>query len=87
VLQAAVQAGLGWLAVVAVANLMLLAFAVLRVMRMAYLDRATFEIDPIPLGRPVAAGLGVTAAAVVALAIFLGPLYAAASAGAGTLGH
>jgi len=56
-------------------------------MRMAYLDRATFEIDPIPLGRPVAAGLGVTAAAVVALAIFLGPLYAAASAGAGTLGH
>ena len=87
VLQAAVQAGLGWLAVVAVANLMLLAFAVLRVMRMAYLDRATFEIDPIPLGRPVAAGLGVTVAAVVALAIFLGPLYAAASAGAGTLGH
>jgi NADH-quinone oxidoreductase subunit N len=87
VLQAAVQAGLGWLAVVALANLLLLAFAVIRVMRVAYLDPPTFEIDPIAMGRPVMAGLGVTAAAVVALAIFLGPLYAAASAGASTLGH
>ncbi len=87
VLEAAVQAGLGWLAVVGVANLLLLAFAVLRVMRVAYLDPPTYEIDAIPLGRPVATGLGITAAAVIALAIFLGPLYAAASAGASTLGH
>lgn len=87
VLQAAVQAGLGWLAVVGVANLLLLVFAVLRVIRVAYLDPPTFEIDALRLGRPVAVGLGVTAAAVIALAIFLGPLYAAASAGASTLGH
>ncbi len=87
VLQAAVQAGDSWLAVIGVANILLLVFAVVRVIRVASLDPHTFEIDAVRLGRPVAAGLGLTAAAVIALAIFLGPLYAAAAAGASALGH
>lgn len=87
VLQAAVQAGFSWLVVVGLLSALLQAFAVLRLIRAAYLDAPPIEIDPVRLSIPVAAGLGLAAAALLVLVLFLGPLYAAAGIGASSLGH
>jgi NADH-quinone oxidoreductase subunit N len=85
VLQAAVDAGYPWLALVGVANTVLAALIALRLIRAAFLDPAVFDVHPVRPHRAQGVTLGLGALAVVAFGAFLGPLLGFATAGARAL--
>jgi proton-translocating NADH-quinone oxidoreductase chain N len=87
VLQAAVDGGYAWLAVVGVVNMLLAAFGYLRVIRVAFLDPPVFEVGPARLDAGIRLAVGLGAAGVVFMGLFLGPLYAAASYARAALLH
>jgi NADH-quinone oxidoreductase subunit N len=87
VLQAAVNGGYAWLAVVGVVNIVLAAFGYLRVIRTMFIDPPVFEVTPARLDRGARAAVGLTAAGIVSMGLLLGPLYAAASYGRAALLH
>jgi NADH-quinone oxidoreductase subunit N len=82
VLQAVVQAGYGWLALVGVASTVLSALIALRLVRAAFLDPSVFEVHPLRPHRAQGAALSLGALAVVAFGAFLGPLLGFAAVGA-----
>jgi NADH-quinone oxidoreductase subunit N len=87
VLQAAVDGGYAWLAVVGVANIVFAAFGYLRVLRIAFVDPPVFEVAPARLDRGIQAAVALAAAGVVFMGLLLGPLSAAASYGRAALLH
>jgi NADH-quinone oxidoreductase subunit N len=87
VLQAAVDGGYAWLAVVGVLNIMLAALGYLRVLRTAIVDPPVFEVVPVRLDLGVRVAVALAAAGVVFMGLFLGPLYAAATYGKAALLH
>ena len=87
VLQAAVNGGYAWLAVVGALNIMFAAFGYLRVVRIAFVDPPVFEVASARLDRGIVAAVGLAALAVVFLGLLLGPLHAAASYGRAALLH
>lgn len=87
VLQAAVNSGFAWLAVVGVANVVFAALGYLRVLRIAFVDPPVFEVVPARLDRAIYAAVGLASAGVIFMGLLLGPLYAAASYARAALLH
>ena len=87
VLQAAVDGGYAWLAVIGVANMVLAAFGYLRVVRSVFLDSPVFEVVPVRLDGGIRATVGLASAGIVFMGLLMGPLYAAASYGRAALLH
>ena len=87
VLQAVVNGGYAWLAVVGVANIVFAAFGYLRVLRTAFVDPPVFEVVPARLDRGIQTAVVLAATGVVFMGLLLGPLYAAASYGKAALLH
>ena len=87
VLQAAVDGGYAWLAVIGVANIVLAAFGYLRIIRTAFLDSPVFEVVPARLDGGIRAAVGLASVGIVFMGLLMGPLYAAASYGRAALLH
>jgi NADH-quinone oxidoreductase subunit N len=87
VLQAAVEGGFAWLAVVGVANIMLGALCYLRVVRVAFLDDPVYDVPPQRLDRGLQLAMGVSAVWVVAFGLLIGPVLTAAGFGQQALSH
>jgi NADH-quinone oxidoreductase subunit N len=79
VLQAAVDGGFAWLAVVGVLNIVLAALGYVRILRIAFIDPPVFEVAPVRLGLGIRAAVTLSCAGLVFMGLFLGPLSAAAS--------
>jgi NADH-quinone oxidoreductase subunit N len=87
VLQAAVEGGFAWLAVVGVLNILLAALCYLRVIRVAFLDDPAYDVPPQRLDRPLQLAMGLSAAWVVAFGLLIGPVLTAAGFGQQALSH
>ena len=87
VLQAAVDGGYAWLAVIGVANIVLAAFGYLRIIRTAFLDSPVFEVVPVRLDGGIRTTVGLASIGIVFMGLLMGPLYAAASYGRAALLH
>ena len=87
VLQAAVDGGYAWLAVIGVANMALAVFGYLRVIRTVFLDSPVFEVVPVRLDGGIRAAIGLASVGIVFMGLLMGPLYAAASYGRAALLH
>ena len=79
VLQAAVDGGFAWLAVVGALNIVLAALGYVRILRIAVVDPPVFEVAPVRLGLPIRAAVVLSTAGIVFMGLLLGPLYTAAS--------
>lgn len=82
VLQAVVNAGFAWLALLGVLNTVLAALIALRVIRAAFLDPPVFEVHAVPQPRAQGLALALGGLGVVAFGAFLGPLLGFATFGA-----
>ena len=87
VLQAAVDGGFAWLAVVGGVNIALAALGYVRILRVAFVDPPVFEVAPVRLGLAIRAAVTLSAAGVVFMGLLLGPLYTAASYGKSAILH
>jgi NADH-quinone oxidoreductase subunit N len=87
VLQATVYGGYAWLAVVAVANIVLAALGYVRVVRTIFIDPPVFEVRPARLDRGIRVVVGLATAGVVLMGLLLGPLYSAATYARAALLH
>ena len=87
VLQAAVNGGFAWLAVVGVANIVFAGLGYLRVLRIAFVDPPVFEVVPARLDRAIYAAVGLASVGVIFMGLLLGPLYAAVSYARAALLH
>ncbi|TME57375.1 MAG: hypothetical protein E6I60_01830 [Chloroflexi bacterium] len=87
VLQAAVDGGYAWLAVVGAFNIMFTAIGYLRVLRIVFIDPPVFEVAAARLDWGIRAAVGLASAGVVFMGLLLGPLHAAATYGVGALLH
>jgi NADH-quinone oxidoreductase subunit N len=87
VLQAAVDGGFAWLAVVGALNIALAALGYARILRIAFVDPPVFEVASVRLGLGIRAAVALSAAGIVFLGLFLGPLYSAASYGKSAILH
>jgi NADH-quinone oxidoreductase subunit N len=87
VLQAAVDGGFAWLAVVGALNIVLAALGYVRILKIAFVDPPVFEVAQVRLGSGIRAAVALSAAGIVFMGLFLGPLYAAASYGKSAILH
>jgi NADH-quinone oxidoreductase subunit N len=87
VLQATVDGGYAWLAVIGIVNIVLGILGYLRVVRIALIDPPVFEVIPARLDAGLRAGLGLACAGVVFMGLLLGPLSSAATYARGALIH
>ncbi|TMD66837.1 MAG: hypothetical protein E6I84_04650 [Chloroflexi bacterium] len=87
VLQAAVNGGYAWLAVVGVVNMLFAGLGAVRIIRTMFVDPPVFEVTPARLDRGIRASVGLAAAGIVFMGLLLGPLYAAATYGRNALLH
>jgi NADH-quinone oxidoreductase subunit N len=87
VLQAVVDGGYAWLAVVGVANIAFAAFGYLRLLRIIFVDPPVFEVAPARLDRGIQVAVVLASVGLVFMGLLLGPLYAAASYGRAALLH
>jgi NADH-quinone oxidoreductase subunit N len=87
VLQAVVNGGNAWLAVVGVLNIIVAAFGYLRLLKIVLVDPPVFEVAPTRLDSGLQAVVALASAGLVFMGLFLGPLYAAASYGRAALLH
>lgn len=79
VLQAAVDGGFAWLAVIGALNIVLAALGYARILRIAVVDPPVFEVAPVRLGLPIRTAVVLSSAGIVFMGLLLGPLYTAAS--------
>ena len=87
VLQAAVDGGYAWLAVIAIANILIAALASIRVIRTIFLDPPVYEVVPARLDPGIRVSVTAAAAGMVFMGLLLAPLYSAASYGQAALLH
>jgi NADH-quinone oxidoreductase subunit N len=87
VLQAVVNSGYAWLAVVGVANIAFAAFGYLRLLKIAFVDPPVFEVAPARLDWGIQGAVVLASAGVVFMGLLLGPLDAAASYARAALLH
>ena len=87
VLQAAVEGGFAWLAVVGALNLLLGALCYLRVIRVAFLDEPVYDVPPRRLDRGLQLAMGVSVICVVGFGLLIGPVLTAADFGQRALSH
>ena len=87
VLQAAIDGGFAWLAVVGALNIVMAALGYVRILKIAFVDPPVFEVAQVRLGSGIRAAVALSAAGIVFMGLFLGPLYAAASYGKSAILH
>ena len=87
ILQAVVNGGYAWLAVVGAVNIAVAAFGYLRLLKIAFVDPPVFEVAPARLDRGIQVAVALASVGVVFMGLLLGPLYAAASYGRAALLH
>ena len=87
VLQATVDGGYAWLAVVGALNIVFAAFGYARVLRVVFVDPPVFEVAPARIDRGIRAAVGLASVGLVFMGALLGPLFAAASYGRAALLH
>jgi NADH-quinone oxidoreductase subunit N len=87
VLQAVVDGGYAWLAVVAAFTIAFSAFGYVRVLRVIFLDPPVFEVVPARLDGGIVTAVGLASGGVVFMGLLLGPLQAAAAYGRAALLH
>jgi NADH-quinone oxidoreductase subunit N len=87
ILQATVDGGYTWLAVIAAANIVIASLGYARVIRTAFIDPPVFEVMPARLDRGIRTAVGVACAGIVFLGLFMEPLYRAATYGRAALFH
>ncbi len=73
--KAAVDAGLWWLALIAILNAFVALYYYLSILKNMYLYRSEAEDVKIPVSRAVALGLGVSVLAILYLGIYAGPAF------------
>ena len=87
VLQAAVDGGYAWLAVIGVVNVGLASIGYLRIIRATLLDPPVFEVTQVRLDRGIRAAVGLASVGIVFMGLLLGPLSSAASYARAALLH
>ena len=87
VLQAAVDGGYVWLAIIGVVNVALAGIAYLRIIRAALLEPPVFEVAPVRLDGGIRAAVTLSSLGIVFLGVLLGPLYSAATYARAALLH
>ena len=86
-LQAAVDGGYTWLAVIGAANIVIAALAYLRVARIVFADPPLFEVPPVHLDVGLRAALGLVCLGLVFMGALMVPLSSAAAYGRAALIH
>jgi NADH-quinone oxidoreductase subunit N len=87
VLQAMVEGGYAWLAVIGIANIVFGGIGYLRIVKLAFVDPPIFEVERIPLDGGLRVAVGAATAGIVFTGFLLGPLYSAASYARNSLLH
>ena len=87
VLQAVVNGGYAWLAVVGVANIAIAAFGYLRLLKITFVDPPVYEVVPARLDGGIQAAVVLASVGIVFMGLLLGPLDAAASYARAALLH
>jgi NADH-quinone oxidoreductase subunit N len=87
VLQAMVEGGYAWLAVIGIANIVFAGIGYLRIVKLAFVDPPIFEVERIPLDGGLRVAVGAATAGIVFTGFLLGPLYSAASYARNSLLH
>jgi NADH-quinone oxidoreductase subunit N len=87
VLQAAIDGGYAWLAVVGAFNVVFAAFGYLRVLKFALVDPPVYEVARVRLAGGIGAAIAIASAALVFMALLLGPLFGAANYARASLLH
>lgn len=87
ILQATVDGGYAWLAVIGIANTVIATLGYLRVVKIVLVDPPVFEVVAARLDTGIRVAVGAACAGVVFLGLLLGPLYSAASYGRASLFH
>jgi NADH-quinone oxidoreductase subunit N len=86
-IQAAVDGGFTWLAIIAAFNIVIGALGYLRVIRAAFIEPPVYEVQPVRLDAGIRTALGAACIGVVFMGLVLEPLYRAASYGSAALLH
>jgi NADH-quinone oxidoreductase subunit N len=87
VLQAAVDGGYAWLAVVGAINIVVAALGYVRIIRIAFVDPPVFEVPPVRLSLGIRAAVALSSTGLVFMGLFLGPIYSAATYARAALSH
>jgi NADH-quinone oxidoreductase subunit N len=87
ILQATVDGGYAWLAVIGLANMVIATLGMVRVIRIAFIEPPIFEVVPARLDRGIRAAVGLACAGVVFMGLLMEPLYRAASYGKSAILH
>lgn len=87
ILQATVDGGYSWLAVIGIANMLIAGLGYLRVVKLAFVDPPVFEVERVPLDTGTRAALGAATVGIAFMGLLLGPLYSAATYGRNSLLH
>ena len=75
------------LAVVGAVNIVMAALGYVRILKIAFVDPPVFEVAQVRLGSGIRAAVALSAAGIVFMGLFLGPLYAPASYGKSAILH
>lgn len=79
ILQATVDSGYAWLAVIGVVNIVIATLGFVRVVRMVFIDPPVFEVVPARLDNGIRAAIGLASIGIVFMGALMVPLYSAAS--------
>jgi NADH-quinone oxidoreductase subunit N len=79
ILQATVDSGYAWLAVIGVVNIVIAALGYARVVRTVFIDAPVFEVVPARLDNGIRAAIGIASIGIVFMGLLMVPLYSAAS--------
>ena len=87
ILQATVDGGFAWLAVIGLANMVIGTLGVARVIRIVFVEPPVFEVVPARLDRGIRTAVGLACAGMVFMGLLMEPLYRAASYGKSAILH
>src|SRR5579864_3404042 len=79
VLQAAVNGGYAWLAVIGIVNIVIATLGYARVLKLAFIDPPVYEVVPVRLDPGIRAAVLLASVGVVFMGVLLSPLYRAAT--------
>jgi NADH-quinone oxidoreductase subunit N len=79
ILQATVDSGYAWLAVIGVANVVIATLGYARVIRTVFIDPPVFEVVPTRLDNGIRAAIGIASVGIVFMGLLMVPLYSAVS--------
>jgi len=87
ILQATLDGGYAWLAVVGLVNIVIATLGYARIVRIVFIDPPVFEVVPARLDNGIRAAVGIACVGIVFMGLLLGPLYSAASYGRAAILH